>query len=434
MSSSAVLNSVAPLATGRSSATAEALLDAHERSRPSDDDARFVRRDILRMRESQIEELWRLGCEVGDLIGLWTGEVDLSTPSFICEAASRALFAGKTFYSHTRGLAEFRSTVTEYHRRHWGLDIPEDRIALTLSGMNAVMLIAQATLRQGDNVVAITPCWPNIVRAAQICGAEVRQAPLGRNARGWFLDLDRTLAACNARTRLIYLASPGNPTGWTIEPHEAEAIMKWARLRGVAVLADEVYHRLVYDRDVAFSFLEAASSDDGVFVVNSFSKAWAMSGWRLGWMVYPPGCRDVVEKLIQFNTCGGLEFLQAGAISALGREGDAFVESVRRRCCAGRDFVNDRLQRMPGVRCVPQQAGYYTLFGVEGVDDTMTFCRRAVAEARLGMAPGEGFGAGAEGLIRLCFAKSSEALAEAMDRLERFIRGSHSERECTAQQ
>lgn len=177
------------------------------------------------------------------------------------------------------------------------------------------------------------------------------------------------------------------------------------------------------DRPVAFSFLEAAASDDGVFVVNSFSKAWAMSGWRLGWMVYPPGCRDVVEKLIQFNTCGGLEFLQAGAIAALGREGDAFVESLRRRCRAGRDFTNDRLQQMPSVRNVPQQAGYYALFAVEGVNDTMGFCRRAVAEARLGMAPGEGFGAGAEGLIRLCFAKSPAALAEAMDRLERFIAG-----------
>jgi aspartate aminotransferase len=380
----------------------------------------FIRPDILALRESQIEQLWRLGCDVEDLIGLWTGEADLPTASFICEAANAALRAGKTFYSHNRGMPLLREALAAYHKRIWDLDIPEDRFALTLSGMSAAMLIAQATLRHGDNVVAITPCWPNIMRAAQINGAEVHEVALSRDARGWRLDLDRVLAACNARTRLIYLASPGNPTGWMIAPAEARALLEQARARGIAVLSDEVYHRLVYDRPTAFSLLEIARPDDGLFVVNSFSKAWAMSGWRLGWMVYPRNCRDVIEKLIQFNTCGGLEFLQHGAIAALNK-GETFVGSLVGRCRVGRDLVNRRLARMPRVQSVPHSGGFYALFAVEGVTDTMAFCRRAVGEARLGMAPGEGFGAGAEGLVRICFAKDPRRLAEAMDRLETFV-------------
>jgi aspartate aminotransferase len=380
----------------------------------------FIRADILAMRESAIEELWRLGSDVTGLIGLWTGEADLPTASFICEAASEGLRAGKTFYSHNRGLPPMRDALAAYHRRIWGMDIPEDRIALTHSGMNAAMLIAQATLRRGDNMVAITPCWPNIMRAAQINGAAVREVALSRDARGWRLDLDRVLAACDAGTRLIYLASPGNPTGWMIEPHEARMLLDETRARGVAVLSDEVYHRLVYDRSAAFSLLEIARPDDGVFVVNSFSKAWAMSGWRLGWIVYPRQCRDVIEKLIQFNTCGGLEFLQHGAIAALD-EGETFVASLVARCRAGRDLVNHRLTRMPRVHMIPQASGFYALFAIEGVTDTMAFCRRAISEAHLGMAPGEGFGAGAEGLVRICYAKGQQTLTEAMDRLETFV-------------
>jgi aspartate aminotransferase len=380
----------------------------------------LIRAEIDTLEDSPIVDVWRLGYGRPEVIGMFAGEPDVPTPAFICEAAARAMEEGRTFYTPNRGIPALLDALVDYNRALYGVTLPTNRIALTGSGMNAVMLIAQGLISPGDNVVAITPSWPNIMRACEICGAEVREVAMSSGAAGWSLDLEQVFAACDARTRLIYLASPGNPTGWMIEQAEAEALLAFARARGIAILSDEVYHRIVYDRPVAFSFLEIARPDDPVFVVNSFSKSWAMTGWRLGWIVYPEGSVANFEKLIQFNTSGAPEFLQHGAIAALS-QGEAFVAYFAGRCGEGRGIVNERLGRMQRVRNVPNQGSFYAMFEVAGVTDTLTFCKRAVNEALIGMAPGMAFGKGAERHIRLCYAKSPELVSEAMDRLERFV-------------
>jgi aspartate/methionine/tyrosine aminotransferase len=381
-----------------------------------------IRPGIDQLADSPILDIFRLGHGRPGLIPLWSGEPDLPTPHFICEATSEALFAGRTFYSDNRGTPALRAALIGYHRRLYGIEIADDRIAFTYSGMNAVMQVAQATLAAGDSMVAVTPSWPNVMRAAQINGASVREVPLSHGNAGWSLDLDALMQACDARSRLIYLASPANPTGWMIEPEQAETLLEFCRTRSIGLLADEVYHRIVYDRPVAFSFLQIARSDDPLFVVNSFSKAWAMTGWRLGWLTFPAGCTEAFEKLIQFNTSGGLEFMQAGAIAALER-GEDFVQMLRERCRAGRDLVSDRLARMPRVRATLSQGAFYAMFEVDGMNDSLQFCRRAVLEAGIGLAPGTSFGRGSERMVRLCYAKSPELLQEAMDRLQGFIAG-----------
>ena len=380
----------------------------------------LIRADIETLEDSPIVEVWRMGYGKPDVIGMFAGEPDVATPAFICEATSAALAAGKTFYTPNRGIPGMAAAIADYTRRIWGVAVAESRIALTPSGMSAVMLVAQATVQPGDNAVTITPSWPNIMRAVQINGAEVREVAMTAGNAGWSLDLDAVYAACDANTKAIYLASPGNPTGWMIERAEAEALLAFCRARGIAIISDEVYHRTVYDRNAAFSFLEIARPDDPLFVVNSFSKAWAMTGWRLGWIVYPEGCTAAFEKLIQFNTSGAPEFLQHGAIAAL-RDGENFVKYFADRCGQGRAVVNERLGRMKRVRNIPNHGSFYAMFEVDGVTDTLTFCKRAVDEARIGMAPGIAFGKGAEKYIRLCYAKSPELLHEAMDRLERFL-------------
>ncbi len=379
-----------------------------------------IRPAIEALEDSPIVQIFRLGFDVPDLIAMWAGEPDVPTPHFICEAASQSLFAGRTFYSANRGLPALRSALRDYHHRIQGVDIADDRIAFTLSGMNAVMQVAQAVLTAGDNAVVLTPSWPNVMRACQINGAAVREVPLAPTEAGWSLSLPALFAACDKRTRLIYVASPGNPTGWMVTPDEAGALLEFCRERNIALLSDEVYHRIVYDRPSAFSFLQIARPDDPLFVVNSFSKAWAMTGWRIGWLVYPAGCTESFEKLIQFNTSGGLEFMQAGAIAAL-TEGEPFVAEFVARCRTGRDLVARRLAAMKRVRAIPAQGSFYTMFSIDGVEDTYAFCHRAVHEARIGLAPGTSFGGGAERFIRLCYAKSPALLDEAMDRLERFI-------------
>jgi aspartate aminotransferase len=382
----------------------------------------IIRDDIEHLQDSPIVEVWHMGFEYPDVIGMFAGEPDLPTPDFICDAAAKAMKEGRTFYTPDRGIPAMRQAIVDYNKTVYGVDLPETRVALTASGMSAVALIAQATVTVGDNAVAVTPSWPNIMRAMQINGAAIREVPMTAGNSGWSLDLDAVFAACDARTKAIYLASPGNPTGWMITPEEAQRLLEFARTKNIAIISDEVYHRTVYDRNAAFSFLQIAKPTDPVFVVNSFSKAWAMTGWRLGWVVYPEGARQSFERLIQFSTSGAPEFLQWGAIAAL-TQGEEFVKFFAARCGEGRAIVNDRLARMPRVRNIPNTGAFYAMFEVDGVTDTLEFCKRAVVEARIGMAPGTAFGRGAEKYIRLCYAKSPELLTEAMNRLERFVAG-----------
>jgi aspartate/methionine/tyrosine aminotransferase len=253
-----------------------------------------------------------------------------------------------------------------------------------------------------------------------IAGAKVTQVPLSRGDSGWSLDINSVFAACGPDTKLLYLASPANPTGWMISGTEAEALLRFARERRIAILSDEVYHRIVYDQPVAFSFLEIAEPDDAVFVVNSFSKSWAMTGWRIGWLISPRWFLDATEKLIQFNTSGGQAFLQYGAVAALDC-GEEFVANFVERCARGRAILARRLSAMPHVRQIPSNGSFYAMIEIDGVKDTLGICKRMAKEARIGFAPGSAFGMGAETLIRLCFAKSEDSLEEAMDRLGRYL-------------
>ena len=384
-----------------------------------------MREAIVDLEDSPIVQVWRLGQGDPDVIGLWAGESDLPTPAFIADAAADALRAGHTFYTPNRGIPPLRAALARYLERLYGIDVPDSRLAITASGMSAVMLTCQGLLSPGDHAVAVTPSWPNALRAMTICGATVTEVALEPRSDGWHLDLDRLFAACNERTRVIYYASPGNPTGFMLEPAEIARLLDGARARGIAVLADEVYHRLVYDRPVAPSILAVARPDDRVYVLNTFSKSWAMTGWRMGWVVFPEGDAESYEKLIQFNVSGTPGFLQWGAAAALDG-GEDFVRAFVERCREGRAIALDALRSMPRARTVPSDGAFYLMFGVEGVTDVMRFCRRAVTEARVGLAPGTAFGGGAGQMLRLCHGQSPERMRVAMERLERFV-GSYSE-------
>ncbi len=381
-----------------------------------------IRPTIATLRESKIVEVWEMGFHVPDVIGLWVGEGDLPTPGFICRAASEALLSGDTFYTHKRGLPELRQALIDYHRRLYGVELDDRRVAVTSAGMNAMMLALQVIVDAGDNVVTVTPVWPNGIAATEILGGEVREVPLDAGAGGWSLDLDRLFAACDARTRAIAIASPGNPTGWLMPDEQQQAVMDFCRKRGIWLIADEVYGRLVYDRPVAPSFLTKAGPDDPLIVVNSFSKAWAMTGWRLGWMIYPTALQPKLDQLLEYNTSGAQPFLQRGAAVALG-QGEPFVAEFVARCRAGRDLVLQRLGGMGRVRVSRPDAAFYVMFSVDGERDTLALAKRLVTEARVGLAPGAAFGAGGETFLRLCYACSTARLSEAMDRLERFLDG-----------
>jgi aspartate aminotransferase len=379
-----------------------------------------IRREIVELEDSKIVDVWRRGLGQPDLIMLGVGEGDLPTPKFIADAAYKSMLAGETFYTYKRGIPELRKALIDYHRRHWGVEIADERVAVTSAGMNAMMLATETALGAGDNMVAVTPVWPNIFATAEIMGGEVRMIALANENGRWKLDLDKLFAACDSRTRIIYVASPGNPTGWTMPAEQQQAVVEFCRKRGIWFFADEVYSRLVYDRAVAPSVLQVAAPDDPVIVVNSFSKTWAMTGWRLGWMIMPTGLAPVIERLLEFNTSGGQAFLQRAGVAAI-EQGEGFVAEQIERYRAGRDLVTQRLGGMKRVRVSPAEASFYLMFQVEGEPDSYALALRLVDQARVGLAPGIAFGAGGESYLRLCFAASTTRLGQAMDRLEPFF-------------
>ncbi|MCA0301622.1 MAG: pyridoxal phosphate-dependent aminotransferase [Proteobacteria bacterium] len=357
-----------------------------------------------------------------DVVPMWFGESDIVTPAFVRDAAARGLQAGETFYTWQRGIPELRAALSAYTSRLYGIDCPADRISVTTGGMQAILLSCQLLLDPGDNVVIVSPIWPNITSAAKLVRAEPRYVALDRRADGgWSLDLQKLFDIVDGRTRAIFVNSPGNPTGWTMSQDEQRALLDFARRRGIWIMADEVYARLIYTRPVAPSFLELAGPDDPVLVLNSFSKPWAMTGWRLGWLTHPAGLGDQFAKLVQINTSGVPGFLQRGGVAAL-EQGDAFVDEMVARCRAGGEQVFQRLSALPQVRIARPEAAFYAFFSVEGVTDTLAFCKKLAKEYKVGLAPGEAFGPGGQGNIRLCFASGAERLSRGLDRIEAAIK------------
>jgi aspartate/methionine/tyrosine aminotransferase len=380
-----------------------------------------VRPEIRTLPDSGIVEVWKMGFTVPDVIGLWVGEGDLPTTRFICDAAAKSLNDGETYYTYKGGIPELRQALSGYYKRHWNIDVSDERIIVTSSGMNAMVLIVQTLCGAGDNAVCVTPSWPNIFAAIQVMGAEPRQVALSGDDKGWHLDMEKLFAACDARTKAIYLASPGNPTGWVMPEDQRRALLDFARKKRIAIIADEVYGRLIYDgRKVAPSFLEIAGPDDPVFVVNSFSKTWAMTGWRVGWIVAPRAITHKLEMLIEYNTSGGQTFTQRACVTAL-EQGEDWVQWMIERCRQSRDVVINRVAQMNRVQVIPAEAAFYLMLRVEDMGDATDFCKRLVVDGRVGLAPGTAFGAGGEQYVRLCYAQSPERIGMAMDRLAKFL-------------
>jgi aspartate aminotransferase len=376
-----------------------------------------VRAAIRQLPASRITEVSALGMGDPAVIPLWYGEGDLPTPGFIAEAATAALAAGHTFYTWKAGLPELRATIADYLSGLHAHPLGAERIVVTSSGMTALMLVAQALIEPGDNLVIVAPVWPNIAAAVAIMGGESRLVSLDPVAGGgWRLDVERLFAACDARTRGIFVNSPSNPTGWVISQSAIAELVAGARRRGLWLVADEVYGRIVYGNRAAASFLEHGEPEDRLIVVNSFSKSWAMTGWRLGWLAVPPDLLPIMEKLVEFNSSGSPTFLQHAGIVAI-RDGEDFVARFVARCRAARDIAIDGLSACRRVEVVRPEGAFYAFLRVDGMTDSLAFAKEALARAKVGLAPGSAFGPMGEGYLRLCFARDPQQVAAAVARL-----------------
>ena len=391
-------------------------------------------RDVIQqLGESRIREVANEGLGREDVLKFWFGESDEVTPGFVRESAIASLQAGDTFYAHNLGLPELRDGIARYTdglhpgrgAGHW-----QPRVAVTSGGVNGLMLASQALVNAGDEVVVVTPAWPNLVAQPLIMGANVVCVPLqvlqtGPRTGAWVLDMDALLSAITPATRLLVLNAPNNPTGWTLSRAQQATILDHCRRTGTWILADEVYERLYFASDTpngaASSFLDVAEPEDRLIVAHSFSKSFLMTGWRLGWLVTPASLTAAIGKLIEYNTSCAPVFIQRAALAALSRGHEVTPALVAhlRRC---RDTLVPLLQATPGVTLAEPLGGMYAFFRLEGHADCLDTAKRLVREAGLGLAPGSAFGPEAAGWLRWCFAsRDPQRLAQGVERLRTWL-------------
>lgn len=379
-----------------------------------------LRSSLERIPTSLIREVAHAGMGKEGVIPLWFGEPTIPTPGFICDAACRALAGGDTFYQANRGLPELQSALCDYTNALYGTSIRDDHVTVTASGMNAVMLALQSLIDPGDEVVTTSPIWPNLPAVPEILSGAVRTVPLVADIDEWRLDLDRLIDACGQRTRVILINSPNNPTGWTMNHQQMRDLLAFARARRLWIVSDEVYARIVFDRPAAPSFLEVAEAEDPLVVVNSFSKTWAMTGWRLGWIIAPIKLGRTLEKLTEFNIAGPPGFVQRAGLEAI-CHGEPFVTETVQHYRRARDLVSVSLTEMPRVHLSKPEAAFYAFFRVDGMKSSLSFASSLLEETGVGLAPGAGFGSAYDDYLRLCFASSMPLLEKALDRLSHFL-------------
>jgi aspartate/methionine/tyrosine aminotransferase len=382
-----------------------------------------MRQVILNLEESRIREVANAGMGRADVLAFWFGESDEVTPDFIRQAAIDSLNKGETFYSHNLGLLELREAISEYMSARHG-PIGVDRLAVTSGGVNALMLAMQQLVDAGDEVVAVTPVWPNLTAQPAIMGARVTCVALQPVNGAWVLDMAQLLGNVTASTKLLILNAPNNPTGWTLSRAEQQQILDHCRRTGTWILADEVYERLYYEptaNGCAPSFLDVAQADDRLVVVHSFSKSFLMTGWRLGWLVMPPAMTPHMSKLLEFNTSCASVFTQRAGVAAL-KGTDAVTPQVVAHLKQCRDTLIPLLQAIPGVQVAPALGGMYAFFKLQGHEDSLATAKRLVVEAGLGLAPGDAFAPEAKGWLRWCFAsKDLQRLELGVDRLKAWL-------------
>jgi aspartate aminotransferase len=384
-----------------------------------------VAKTALKVPYSRIRELAEMAMRMNGVLKLYFGESNLPTPDFIKDAAKAALDDGYTFYTENAGLPGLRDDLAAYYRRMQGVELdPSGEIVITASGVQALHVGIRCALDPGDEALVLTPAWPNGAAIVQMHQANPIEVPHVLQGDRYAIDFNALEAARTPRTRLLIYSSPSNPLGWVAGEEEQERLLDFIRRHDLWLLADEVYERLYYRNpelgSSAPSILRKANRDDAVVVVQSFSKTFCMTGWRVGWLVTRRDMGRKAAELNEYIVSHASSFIQRAAQTALaGGEGE--VRSMLVRLKENRDFCLAALRRMPRVTVPAPDGAFYLFPRIEGMKDSFSFCRRFLEEEKVGVAPGVAFGTGGEGSIRICYAAETSILEPAMERFARFL-------------
>ena len=371
---------------------------------------------------SRVREIAELAMRMPDVLKLYFGESDQPTPAFIKQAAEAALANGFTFYTENAGLPSLRQAIAQYTVTLHNVTLdPDSEIAITASGVQALSLILRCLVDPGDEALVLTPAWPNGAAILQMSHAVVREIPQPLGPEGYTIDFDALEAALTPRTRLLLYTSPSNPLGWVATSQDQDRLLDFTRLHNLWLVADEVYERLYYGTaQAAPSILRKCTRADAVVVVQSFSKAWCMTGWRLGWLTARADLIARASQLNEFFVSCPAAFTQKAGEAALAH-GEPALREMRAALRHNRDFCIDALSRMPGVTVPVPDGAFYVFPQIANLTDSFDFCKCLLQQTKVGLAPGVAFGAGGEGSVRLCYASSRAVLEEAMSRLHRFL-------------
>ncbi len=390
-----------------------------------------VAQSALNVPHSRIRELAEIAMSMDGVYKLYFGESNLPTPDYIKRAAQKAMADGFTFYTENAGMPSTRKALARFYSEIHGVEIdPSTEIVVTCSGVQALNVGIRCLLDPGDEAIVLTPAWPNGSAIVQMANAVVKQIPHVLAGGRYTVDFDAIEAAVTPRTRMLLYTSPSNPLGWTASSDEQDRLLDFARRHGIWLMADEVYERLYYpdlppkaktpEKLTAPSILKKATRQDAVIVAQSFSKAYCMTGWRLGWLVARKDVAARATQLNEFIISHAPSFAQRAGETAL-LWGEAAVREMVVRLRENRDFCMSVLAKTKGVTLPKPEGAFYLFPKIEGVTDSFAFCKQLLMETNVGIAPGVAFGAGGEGSVRICYAAEKSILEQAMARLKLFI-------------
>jgi aspartate/methionine/tyrosine aminotransferase len=363
------------------------------------------------------------------IIPLWVGEGDLSTPEFINNAVRDSLAKGETFYNYSGGEPALKEALARYASKLYGRALKANRFYVTGSGMQALQVCFSMVAGVGDEVIVPTPAWPNAAGAIQVRGAKTVMVPMPFGNNAYTLDMERLEAAVTPRTTCLFINTPANPTGTVATLEELKAILALARKHNLWIIADEIYSRFYWRGDVqkrndapvrAPSFQDIREEGDKIMFVNTFSKNWAMTGYRMGWIEADPSLGGIIENFIQVSTSGSPLFLQRACITALD-EGESFIQHQIEKAKASRAVMSKILKATGRVRMVEPDGAFYLFFKVDGVSDSRKLAFKFIDEAKVGLAPGTAFGTGGDEFLRACYLRDTAQVEEAANRLAEVI-------------
>jgi aspartate aminotransferase len=363
-----------------------------------------------------VKRMQRAG--VDDIISLGGGEPCFDTPQNIQRAAELAMHAGMTKYEPTTGAYEFREALAAKFVKENGISVGPEDVMVTPGGKFAIYLAFQAVLEPGDRVMILEPAWVSYKSMAQLAGATVVSVDC-EPGNGYQPDLGAMKAAMDGSVKYIVASSPNNPTGAVYDRASLRAMAELAKQYGALLLCDEVYEYLLYEGE----HYSPASEYNNVVTVNSFSKSYAMTGWRLGYVTGPSDILDGMVKIYQHSATCVTAFAQAGGIEALtSDESRAASQEMMAGYRERRDLTMELIDASEFFECVPPQGAFYAFPTYRLQTPSLEFATGLLEEAHVATVPGSAFGACGEGALRLCYSTSFENIREAFERMETFIR------------